>query len=72
MPRKGYGDATDALPAVYDIGTVQAFYRTRPVEVAQRTAAVLLAAARFGVSLLLDQVDTVIYVRVGMCCTRQP
>ena len=55
VPRKGYGEATDALPAVYDVDTVAVFYETRPVEVAQRMAVVLLAAGRFGLSLLLDQ-----------------
>jgi len=61
VPRKGYGDTTDALPPVYDVATVATFYRTRPVEVAQRTAAVLLAAARFGASLLLDQVGATVH-----------
>ena len=56
VPRRGYGEATDALPAVYDVDTVAVFYETRPVEVAQRMAVVLLAAGRFGLSLLLDQV----------------
>ncbi len=67
VPRKGYGDTTDALPPVYDVATVATFYRTRPVEVAQRTAAVLLAAARFGASLLLDQVGVIVN-RGRPCC----
>ena len=58
VPRKGYGEATDVLPAVYDVDTVASFYEMRPVEVAQRMAVVLLAAGRFGLSLLVDQVST--------------
>ena len=69
VPRKGYGDTTDALPPVYDVATVATFYRTRPVEVAQRTVAVLLAAARFGASLLLDQVGVTVH-RAWTSCRR--
>lgn len=48
--------ADDAIPTVYDVVSVTDYFRSRPVLVARRTAAVLAAAARFGLALALDRI----------------
>jgi hypothetical protein len=58
-PPKSYDAAVnglqeDFIPRVYDINAVAAYYRRRPVQVAQRSAEVAAAFARFGTGLLLD------------------